>query len=53
MFHRQLGEDRGDSRATNVSDAFVVAAAVSAAKGKGVWHKRLYNVCDPCNLRQV
>jgi hypothetical protein len=44
MLYRQLGEDRGESRTTNVSGRFVVAAAVSAAEGKSVWHKRLYNV---------
>src|SRR5439155_10355375 len=34
MFYRQLGEDRGESRTANVSERFVVAAAVSAAEGK-------------------
>ncbi len=34
MLHRQLGQNRGESRAANISDRFVVAAAVSAAEAK-------------------
>jgi len=34
MLHRQLGKNRGESRTANISDRFVVVAAVSAAGGK-------------------
>jgi hypothetical protein len=32
MFHRQLGENRGESRAANVIDRFVVAGACQPSR---------------------
>ncbi len=52
MLHRQLGKDRGESRTANVSDRFVVAAAVSAAGGKAFGTNASTTFSDPCNLRK-
>ncbi len=51
MLYRQLGEDRGESRTADVSDRFVVAAAVSAGEGKTFGTNASTTFSDPCNLR--
>jgi hypothetical protein len=50
MLYRQLGEDRGESRAANVSDRFIVAAVVSAAERKAFGTNASTTFSDPCNL---